>query len=178
MPQFKLESPDSAGGQAKELLEAINKKMGMIPNVYAVMAQAPSVLAGQMALGDSLANGSLSPALIEKIALVVSNDNSCGYCVAAHSSIAASLGISDEDIIDAQKGRSDDALEQAVLNLAISVNGNHGHGDNSAIRRALEAGLSEAQIIEVVGQVVKNIMTNAVNGIAETAIDFPERALI
>ena len=158
--------------------KAFKNKWGMIPNVYAVMAQAPSTLAGQLALGNALTRGTLSPKLSEKIALVVGNDNSCGYCVAAHSAIAASLGLSDEEIIEAQKGKSEDPLEQAVLNLAISVNGNHGHGDNSAVRRALEAGLNEAEIIEVVGQVVKNIMTNTINGIAETTIDFPARDLI
>lgn len=178
MSQFKMESPDSADGEAKELLAALQQKFGRVPNVYAVMAQAPSVLAGQLALGDALARGSLSPALAEKIALVVSNDNSCGYCVSAHSAIAANLGISDDEIVEAQKGKSEDPRELAILNLAISVNGNHGHGDNSAIRRALEAGLSEAEVIEVVGQVVKNIMTNTINGIAGTTIDFPKRELI
>ncbi len=178
MSEFDLVNIDSAQGLAKDLLESIHRKLGMVPNIYGVMAQAPSTLAGQLALDSELAKGSLSKHLIEKIALVVGNDNSCGYCVSAHSAIAAGLGMSEEDIVEAQKGKSEDPLEQAVLNLAISVNGNHGHGDNSAIRRALEAGLSQAEVIEVVGQVVKNIMTNTINGIAETAIDFPERALI
>ena len=178
MSQFNLVSLESAEGQVKDLLESINSKLGRIPNVYAVMAQAPSTLAGQLALGAELANGSLSSTLSEKIALVVGNDNSCGYCVSAHSAIAANLGLSDDEIIEAQKGKSEDPREQAVLNLAISLNGNHGHGDNSAVRRALEAGLSQAEVIEVVGEVVKNIMTNTINGIADTTIDFPQRELI
>ncbi len=88
------------------------------------------------------------------------------------------MGMSDEEIIEAQKGNSEDPREQAILTLAISINGNHGHGDNSAVRRAIEAGLSEAEVIEIVGQVVNNIMTNTINGIAKTTIDFPERDLI
>ncbi len=178
MSQFKLVNLDSAKGEARDLLEGINTKMGMIPNLYAAMAQSPSTLAALFALSSELSKGTLSPALNEKIALVVGNDNSCGYCVSAHSKIAAGLGMADEEIIEAQKGNSEDPREQSILTLAISVNGNHGHGDNSAVRRALEAGLSEAEVIEVVGQVVKNIMTNAVNGVARTAIDFPERDLI
>lgn len=178
MSQFKRVTLESAEGQAKDLLEGIQHKLGMVPNLYAVMAQSPTTLAGQLALGEALGRGSLSAAINEKIALVVSNDNSCGYCVSAHSAIAAGLGLSDDEIVEAQKGKSDDPREQAILTLAISVNGNHGHGDNSAIRRALEAGLSEAEVIEVVGQVVKNIMTNTINGIAQTDIDFPERSLI
>ncbi|MFK8032142.1 MAG: carboxymuconolactone decarboxylase family protein [Gammaproteobacteria bacterium] len=178
MPQFKTVTLETAEGEAKEQLESLNRNMGRVPNIYAVMAQSPSTLAAQLALTQELGRGTLSDAINEKIALVVSNDNSCGYCVSAHSAIAASLGMSDVDIIDAQKGKSKDPLEQAILTLAISINGNHGHGDNSAIRRALEAGLTEAEVIEVVGQVVKNIMTNTVNGIAETTIDFPNRTLI
>lgn len=178
MPQFDNVTLDMAKGEARDLLESLNKKMGMVPNIYAVMAQSPSTLAAQLALSDELARGTLSDAINEKIALVVGNDNSCGYCVSAHSAIAAGLGMSDDEIIEAQKGRSEDPLEQAILTLAISVNGNHGHGNNSAIQKALEAGLSEAEVIEVVGQVIKNIMTNTINGIAETPIDFPERPLI
>ncbi len=178
MSKFKTVNVDSAEGEARDLLDGINKKLGMVPNLYAVMAQSPSTLAAQLALGNELSKGTLTPKLNEKIALVVGNDNSCGYCVSAHSQIAASLGMPDDEIVEAQKGKSEDAREQAILTLAISINGNHGHGDNSAVRRALEAGLSEAEIIEVVGQVVKNIMTNAINGIAQTEIDFPERDLI
>ncbi|MEM7082212.1 MAG: carboxymuconolactone decarboxylase family protein [Pseudomonadota bacterium] len=177
MSQFKTIDRESADGLAKDLLDQLHHQLGMVPNVYAVMAQAPTTLAAQLALTEHLSNGTLSAKLNEKIALVVSNDNSCGYCVAAHSAIAARLGMSDEEIVAAQKGKSKDPVEQAVLNLAISINGNHGHGDNSAVRRALDAGLSEAQIVEIVGQVVKNIMTNSINGIANTTIDFPEREM-
>ncbi len=49
MPQFELINVDSAQGRAKDLLDLIQKKMGLVPNVYAVMAQAPSTLAGQLA---------------------------------------------------------------------------------------------------------------------------------
>lgn len=178
MSQFKPLNLETAEGQAKELLDGIYSKMGTVPNVYAVMAKSPSTLAAQLALGEALSGGTLGAVVNEKIALVVGNDNSCGYCVSAHSAIAAGLKLSDEEIVEAQKGKSDDPREQAILTLAISVNGNHGHGDNSAVRRALEAGLSEAEVIEVVGQVVKNIMTNTINGIAETDIDFPPRPLI
>lgn len=178
MTNFNIVNVEDADQPTQELLAAIDKELGMIPNVYAVMANSPSTLAGFLGFGKALDSGSLSAVLKEKIALVVSNENTCGYCVSAHSAVAAQLGMSAEDAIDAQKGKSENTKEQAVLNLAISLNSNHGHGDNSAVRKAFDAGLSVEEIIEVLGQVLKNIMTNTLNGIAETKIDFPKKKLI
>lgn len=173
----KVTSPDPEQ-PAHALLSAIKKKFGMVPNVYAVMANSPATLAALLEFGNILDEGSLSPQIKEKIALVVSNENTCKYCVSAHTAVAAGLKISHDEIVDAQRGKSDDPREQAILNLAISLNSNHGHGDNSAVSAALQAGVSVEETLEILGQVVKNIMTNTMNGIAKTEIDFPEVPLI
>lgn len=178
MSKFKKIDPEHSEGPVAGLLNGIKESMGSVPNVYAVMANSPSVLQATLNFGGTLKTSGFDEKMCEKIALVVSNENSCQYCVSAHSAIAAKMGLSDEEILDAQKGTAKDPREQAILTLAISLNGNHGHGDNSAVAAAFEAGLSATEILDVVGQVVKNIMTNMVNGIAETEIDFPKRALI
>ena len=92
--------------------------------------------------------------------------------------MASSLNIAEDEIIAAQRGKSADDREQLILDLAISLNSNHGHGDNSAVRAALTAGVTVEETIEVLGQVIKIIMINTMTGIAETGIDFPEVALI
>ncbi|NNF16801.1 MAG: carboxymuconolactone decarboxylase family protein [Gammaproteobacteria bacterium] len=178
MSDFKKVAWRDPKDPAHALLSAINKKYGMVPNVYAVMANSPTTLAALMEFGTTLDKGSLSPQIKEKIALVVSNENTCKYCVSAHTAVTAGLKMATDEVIDAQRGKSDDPREQAILNLAISLNSNHGHGDNSAVSAALQAGVSVEEILDILGQVVKNIMTNTMNGIARTKIDFPEVPLI
>ena len=174
MSKFKAIHLADATGEAQQLLTGIKEKVGKVPNVYAVLANSPSTLAGLLTLGKELDRGSLDAVTKEKIALAVGNQNTCQNSVSAHTAIGKSLGMTEEDTIDAQKGLSEDAREKALLDLAISLNSNHGHGDNGAVRRAMEAGLNAEEVIEVLGQVVKNIMTNSLNGIAETEIDFPK----
>ena len=43
------------------------------------------------------------------------------------------------------------------------------------LQAARDAGLSQADIVEVVAQVVANIFTNYLNHVAATDIDFPRR---
>ena len=50
-----------------------------------------------------------------------------------------------------------------------------GKVSDAAIAEARSAGLSEADIVEVVANVVANIFTNYLNHVADTDIDFPVR---
>lgn len=177
MATFSPIGPEQAESPANEILAGLEQQLGMVPNIYAAMARSPSTLAALMSFGDELDKGSLSTPLKEKIALAVSNRNGCAYCVSAHTAIARNAGVSEQETVDAQRGRAEGAREEAILKLAVALNAEHGHGDNREVQAALDAGVSQAEIIEVVGQVVKNIMTNTFNGIAGTEIDFPKTAL-
>ena len=81
MTNFRKMRLQDTRGQAHELLSTVNRKFGMVPNAYATMANSPSTLLALLAYGEALDQGSLSSQLKEKIALVVSNENSCRYCV-------------------------------------------------------------------------------------------------
>jgi hypothetical protein len=58
--RFKAISPESATGKAKHLLDTVNAKFGMVPNMMQAMANSPAVLDGYLNLSGSLAKGSLS----------------------------------------------------------------------------------------------------------------------
>lgn len=173
MPRIQPLSDDQATGQAAELFSAITQKVGMVPNLYRTLGQAPSVLAGLLQLGETLDGGSLSAPVKEQIALRVANRNGCGYCESAHTAIGKMAGLSEDQVIAARQGSASDAKAQAILHLVDAILEREGFITDDQLAAARESGLSDAEVLEVTGEVIKNIFTNFVNHIAQTEIDFP-----
>jgi len=173
MPRIQPLTDEQADGQAAELFSKINDKVGKVPNIYRTLGHAPSVLGGLMQLGQALDGGSLTGPVKEQIALRVGNRNQCDYCQAAHTAVGKSVGLSEEQTVAARQGKADYAKAQAVLKLVDAILEREGFVSDDQLQAARDAGLSDAQVLEVVGQVVKNIFTNYVNHIAETEVDFP-----
>ena len=74
---------------ARAALETAQQKLGMIPNMYAYMANAPGLLETYR-LGYELfrQGSSFTPVEQEVIFLSISYENGCEYCMAAHSFLA------------------------------------------------------------------------------------------
>jgi alkylhydroperoxidase family enzyme len=56
----------------------------------------------------------------------------------------------------------------------VAVNVARGHIDDATLAIARDAGLTDAEIVEVVAHVALNVFTNYLNTVAQTTIDFPE----
>ena len=173
MPRIAPLTDDQATGQAAELFSAITSKVGKVPNLYRTLGQAPSVLAGLLQLGEVLDGGSLSAPVKEQIALRVGNRNGCDYCQSAHTAIGKMVGLSEEQTIAARQGQANDDKAQAVLHLVDAILEREGFVTDDQLDIARESGLTDAEVLEVTGQVIKNFFTNFVNHIAQTQVDFP-----
>ncbi len=174
MSRLAIIKPESATGKAKELLDGIQAKAGMTPNIYRALANSPAALEGLSSFGGALGKGVLSPKLREQIALVVGETNECNYCLAAHSTIGKSLGLSEDAVLDSRRGVSPEPKTEAVLAFAKSIVENRGHVSDADLERVGAAGYDDGAIVEIFAVVVLNIFTNYFNHIAETPIDFPE----
>lgn len=173
MPRIQPVTDDQASPEAAEVFGAITQKIGKVPNLYRTLGHAPSVLGGLLKLGEALDGGSLSAPVKEQIALRVANRNACDYCESAHTAIGESVGLSEEQTLAARQGQAEDAQAQAVLALVDAILEREGFVTDEQLQAARDAGLTDGQVFEVVGQVVKNIFTNYINHIAQTDIDFP-----
>lgn len=100
--------------------------------------------------------------------------NGCDYCLAAHSYMGANLAKLDEaEIMANRRGMSTDAKADAAVRFAALVTKARGGVEASDVETVRAAGFSDAQIVEIVLHVALNTLTNYVNNVAETAIDFP-----
>lgn len=165
---------EEATGKVKELLDAVNAKLGVTPNMMKTMAQSPAVLEAYLNFNGALGGGKLDARLREQIALISAEINNCGYCASAHTAIGKMVGLSGEAILAARRGRSPEPRIDAALRFARTVIINRGQVSEADVKAVKDSGFSDGEVGEIVANVALNIFTNYFNEIAETEIDFPK----
>jgi len=166
-------SDTEASTEAAALFGAIKSKLGIVPNLYRVIGNAPAVLSAALGFNEALGKGSFDQKTREAIALTVAGENACDYCASAHSAISRSLKVDEAEITARLHGKSADPKLNAVLTFAAAVVEKRGRVSDEDLASARNAGLNEGEIVETVGVVVANILTNYINHVADTEIDFP-----
>ena len=174
MPRIQPINPDTATGDTAAHLETCRKMLGGTPNLFITTAHSPAALGAMVSLFANVGKSSLGPKIGELIAIAVAQSNGCRYCLAAHTAIGGSLGLSAAALADARKPRSQDARTAALLELAVAVNQSRGRISDETLADARAAGISDGEIIEVIAHVALNVFTNYVNNVAGTTVDFPE----
>jgi len=163
-----------APAKSQPLLEAVNKQLGVVPNIFRLISTSPQALEGYLSLSGALGKGALPSATRERIALAVAEVNGCNYCLSAHTYLGKNLAHLDDAEITANRGgASNDPKADAAVRFAAKVARDRGHvseGDLSAIKLA---GYSDARVIEIVLHVALNTWTNYFNEVFKTDIDFP-----
>lgn len=174
MSRVQSISPEKASSKVKPLYDALQKKLGRIPNIFLNMGNSPAVLKAYFALSEAAGETTLSPMLREQIALVVSQANQCQYCLSAHSAIGKATGLSDNEILLARKGEAGPTKDAAIIRFAKSIVEKRGHLDKTEIETVKKAGVTDQELIEVILVVNLNMFTNYFNHITDPQIDFPE----
>jgi len=167
-------SIEAAPEAARPLLAAVEKQLGSVPNLFRVVANSPAALEGLLGFNGALGKGALDARTRERIALAVAQVNGCGYCLAAHSYLGKTLAkLDDAEILANRNGRSNDVKADAAVRFAVSIVKERGHVGPDAVQAVRAAGHDDGEIIEIVAHVALNTLTNYVNEVAGTAIDFP-----
>jgi uncharacterized peroxidase-related enzyme len=173
MPRIQPVNKDNADAATASLLGAVKKKLGVVPNIIATMANSTAVANAYLGFSQSLSSGSLPARLREQIALVVGKTNNCGYCVAAHTALGKEAGLTEAETCDARRAQAKDEKEQAALSFAQKVVSERGWVSDEDVQRVREAGYDDGEIGEIVANVALNIFTNYFNHVAGTEVDFP-----
>lgn len=173
MPRITPLDPATATGDAATHLAATKKMLGGTPNLFTTAARSPAALAAMNFLFATLGKAPLGGKTGELIAIAIAQSNGCAYCLSAHSAIGASLGLAAETLASARVGRALDSRTEAILKLSVAINQSRGKIDDAILASARMAGLTDAEIVEVVAHVALNVFTNYLNNVAETTIDFP-----
>jgi len=173
MSRLPIPDLDAAPDASKPILEAVHKQLGVVPNMFRLIASSPAALEGFAGNNGALAK-TLDVKTRERIALAVAQVNGCDYCLSAHTYLGLNLAkLTPEEIARNRRGQSGDAKADAAVRFAAKVvreRGRVGDGDVAELR---EAGYSNGQIVEIVALAAENVFTNLMNNVAQTDIDFP-----
>lgn len=173
MPRINALESHDVDATTAATLEGVAKQIGMVPNLLGTLAQAPAALHGYLALSEQLGKGQLSSQQREMIALTIAQFNRCQYCLSAHSLMAKGAGLSPDAVVRARQGSAKEPLDNSLVAFARAVAQNRGVLGRAEFEAFAAQGLSPALMVEVVALVVLNQLTNYVNHLAETEIDFP-----
>lgn len=92
MPLINTIKPENATGELAELYEQIKGMRGRIANSAQLFSASPGLLKQQMSfIGHYLNHKSLSTALLACIRMLISDKNSCSYCIDFNASMLINL---------------------------------------------------------------------------------------
>ena len=165
---------EDAPAASRPLLEAVKKQLGVVPNLFRLVANSPAALEGYLGVMGALSKGKMPAPTRERIALAVAELNGCSYCLSAHTYLGKNLAkLDDAEITVNRSGASNDPKADAAVRFAVKVARSRGHVGEEEVRAVKAAGYDDAQVIEIVLHVALNTWTNYINEVAKTEIDFP-----
>jgi uncharacterized peroxidase-related enzyme len=169
---FPIHTPESAPESSKPWLEQTQRSFGMIPNLEAVMASAPTLLQAYSSLWSLFDETSLSPVERQVVYQTVNFENGCEYCVPWHSLLSEQAGMSDSDIDALRDGRAvTDTRLEALRNFTRTLLLQRGKLAEADLDAFLAAGFQPQQALEVILGIAIKTMSNYTNSIAGTPLD-------
>lgn len=168
---------ETATPEQAALFDAIQAQIGMVPNFLKVFANSPAALRAFLGLHGIANEGGLDLPTRERIALALAQQNSCEYCLSAHSAIGKKAGLDNSEINANRAGSSNDSKAAVAVKLARSLAEHSGDITTAELIEARNAGYSDADIVEIITHVGMNILTNILGKASRVEIDFPKVSL-
>lgn len=173
MSRVTLQTLESAPAEARPFLENALKNSGFVPNLLAVLANAPAALETYVTVSGLNAKASLSLPEREVVQLVAATTHGCAFCVAGHTAVATNKAKLPTEVIEALRARGElpDARYEALAEFTsqvIATRGNVADADYVAFRAA---GFGEAQALEVILGVSLATLCNFANSFARTPLN-------
>ena len=174
MSRLKAIDPSATSGKTKTLLDGVKGKLGMVPNMMQVMANSPAVLESYLSFSGTLAHGQLDAGTREELAVLIAQQNSCDYCLSAHTALGKMAGLNDDVLIASRKGNGNNPKATAALIFAKRVLNAKGQVSDADLAAVRSAGFSDGEVAEIIAHVALNVFTNYFNVATDVDIDFPK----
>ena len=170
-------SIEASPAASRPLLEAVQKQLGSVPNLFRIVGNSPPGLEGYLSLNGALGKGRLDVKTRQRLAIAVASTNGCDYCLSAHTYLGKNVArLEDAEMVANQDGTSSDAKADAALRFATKVVRERGHVSADDVQAVKAAGFDDGEVVEILLHVALNTLTNYVNTALATELDFPKVA--
>lgn len=173
-PTMPYLTPESGDARAREVLKTARAQVGFIPNMYAAMVNSPGLLETYLK-GYALfrQESGFTPQEQEVVFLVISRENGCRYCMAAHSMLAEKKsGLDANDLRAIRAGRLPVTPRLSALAEFVQVMvRSRGLPERIDVEKFLAAGFTERQMLEVILAIAVKTLSNYTNHLFGTPVD-------
>jgi uncharacterized peroxidase-related enzyme len=155
---------DQASESIRPIYDDITKKVGVMLNLFRVMAHNPAILQGFLGLNSAMGRTKLAGKLRELAYVKASQVNDCGYCHHYHRALGLKVGLSERQLSEVDRFESSDAyddLEKDVMRFSEGVT-RHVRADDALMGRLKER-LSDQELMELAMTVSLANLTNRMN---------------
>lgn len=153
--RLSIPSEQSLPDDIQALFAEMRTKPGFVPNVYQAYSLRPHQMRGFIALYDAIMTepSGLTKAEREMIAVAVSSQNQCFYCLTSHGAvlrIRAKDAVLADTIAANYRAADLPPRQRAMLDLAIKVTTNSAAVSDQDIATLRDHGFSDEDIMDII----------------------------
>jgi len=172
MTTFTIHTAETAPAESKRLLETTQRRKGIIPNLYGVLAEAPIAVEAYEMLANLLMRASFTPAERHVVWFTINAYHDCHYCMAAHTFLAKGEKVPEDVIETARAVRSyKDPKLEALRLFTLNLVENRGWASPENLEAFLAAGFTKQNVLEIVVVIAHKVLSNYTNHIVDTPVD-------
>ncbi|WP_099608028.1 carboxymuconolactone decarboxylase family protein [Vibrio coralliilyticus] len=173
--EFTCYNAETAPEESKALVEQSLKGFGMLPNLHAVLAEAPATYEAYNTVFELfIKNTTFSPLEQQVVFMTANFENNCHYCVPGHTWMMKAGKMPDEVIEALREGTPiADVKLQALHDFTKELLDNRGHIGDERLQAFLDAGFTKRQALEVLTGLSAKLISNFTNALAHTEPDAP-----
>lgn len=176
MARIETYDANAATAEVKEIFAEITGAFGKVPNLFLTYANhLPLLKANWNKVKEVMGAGTLSQKTKQAIAVLVSRDNGCAYCVAAHTGALRAIGVTEEEIKtieDDLEQANFSAKERALISFARKANSTPLRVSDEEFAALKHSGASDAEIIEALGVMELFTAFNKFLDVLQVEVDF------
>ncbi|PNU21075.1 peroxidase [Geothermobacter hydrogeniphilus] len=158
------------------IFQEIERAFGRVPNLFKTYAHHPPLLqANWNKVKAVMMEGRLSRKVKETIAVLVSKDNSCSYCVATHTGALRAIGVTEEELAAIEENLDEaefSVKEKKLINFARKANREPLRIPEEEFAALRQLGATDAEIVEALGVMELFTAFNKFLDSLEVDIDF------
>jgi len=176
MPRIATYDASTGTAEVIEIFAEIEGAFGKVPNLFLTYANhLPLLKANWDKVKAVMGAGTLSQKTKQAIAVLVSRDNGCAYCVAAHTGALRAIGVNDNEIkaIEEDLNQANfSAKERALIAFVRKANTAPARISDEEFDALKKTGATDAEIIEALGVMELFTSFNKFLDSLEVDIDF------
>lgn len=169
---FTAHTQATAPETSKQVLGAVEKKMGFVPNLFGALAESPAAIQAYVQLDQLLNQTDLAGQDLQLVLLATSVTNQCEFCVAAHTAGATKANV-DADTLDAvRRGNNPGNDKQAALvEFVRTLVNERGWAPKASVQAFLDAGYTKENVFDVITAVGLKTLSNYSNHLAQPELN-------